>query len=338
MRLKSVGEQVVVVMGASSGMGRLAALAFARRGAKVVAAARSEEGLHSLQEEIRQAGGEATAVLADVADFDQVKSVADTAVRIYGRLDTWVHFASVAVYGEFEKLAPEEFKRVIDVNLTGAAYGAMAALPHLRREGRGAFIGVSSVLAKRSVPLLSAYCASKHGFEGLMESLRLELRRDGVPISVTNVMPSAIDTPFFSKARTKLGVKPRGTPPLYDAQVVVDAVLYAAEHPIRDVMGGGANQPMLLLQRISPRLLDTFMIPLAFSLQKTNEPKGADAPSNLFKPIPSQDRVTGDSARGAKGWSAYTWLETHPELRLLLASGALGVAVLLAVRKTRTGK
>ncbi|MCA1849247.1 MAG: SDR family NAD(P)-dependent oxidoreductase, partial [Actinobacteria bacterium] len=234
MKLKPVKEQVVALMGASSGIGRETARRFAGRGAKVVVSARSKVGLDSLVEEIRSAGGEATAVVAEVTDFDQVKAVADRAAEVYGRLDAWVHLAAVSIFAPFEETTPEEFKRVVEIDLLGQAYGAMAALPHIKREGRGALVHVTSVVARRAVPLQSAYCAAKHGVDGFLESLRVELRREGWPIGVTNVMPAAINTPFFDKARTRLGVKPKGFPPVYAPGVVSDAILYAAEKAPRD--------------------------------------------------------------------------------------------------------
>src|SRR5215204_5056430 len=230
MRLKPVKEQVVVLMGASSGIGREAALRFAERGAKVVVSARSEEGLNSLVEEIRGKGGQVTAVPAEVTDFEKVKAVADRAVEEYGRLDTWVHLAAVGLFATFEQTTPEEFERVIDVNLMGQVYGAMAALPHLKREGRGALIHISSMGAKRSIPLQSAYCASKHGIDGFLEALRVELKHEGWPVSVTQVMPATINTPLFDKARTKLGVKPVAPPPIYQPGIVSEAILHATEN------------------------------------------------------------------------------------------------------------
>jgi NAD(P)-dependent dehydrogenase (short-subunit alcohol dehydrogenase family) len=204
---------VVVVMGASSGIGRETAFRFATKGAKVVASARSEEGLYSLVEQIRAEGGQAISVTADVANFDQVEAAAQKAVEQYGRLDTWVHLAAVGLFAPFDQTRPEEFRRVVDVDLMGQVYGAMAALPRIKREGHGALVHVSSVVGKRSVPLQSAYCASKHGVDGFLESLRVELLRDGWDsIGVTNVMPAAINTLFFTKARTKFGVKPKGFP------------------------------------------------------------------------------------------------------------------------------
>ncbi len=189
MQLKPIEEQVVVLMGASSGIGRETALRFAERGAKVVVSARSEKGLTSLVEEIQDKGGEAIAIPANVSKFEQVKAVADGAVEEYGRLDTWVHLAVVILFAAFEDTTPEEFERIIDVNLMGQVYGAMVALPHLKREGRGALVHVSSMGARRSIPLQSAYCASKHGIDGFLESLRVEMEHEGLPIGVTTCFP-----------------------------------------------------------------------------------------------------------------------------------------------------
>lgn len=338
MQLKPIQHQVVVVMGASSGIGRETALRFARRGAKVVVAARSEPGLRSLVEEIQRAGGDALAAVADVTEFEQVRGLADTAVERFGRLDTWVHLAAVSLYAPFERTKPEEFKRIIDVNLTGQAYGAMAALPHLKRTGRGALIHVSSVESQISLPFTSAYAASKHGITGFLDALRLELQHEGIPISVTNVMPASINTPFFNKARTKLGVKPMGIPPIYQPGVVADVILHAAEHPTRDIVAGGAGKMMLLTQRLAPRLLDALLLRTAFKGQKTNEPKPESAPNNLYGPVGGYDRVEGDFSAQAHATSVANWLDLHPTVSQVIAGAALGtVAVMAAVRAVRDG-
>jgi NAD(P)-dependent dehydrogenase (short-subunit alcohol dehydrogenase family) len=175
INLKPIQNQVVAIIGASSGIGRETARKFAEKKAKIVVSARSQEGLASLVDEISQMGGEAIAIPGDVSDFEQVKAIADKTVQYYGRLDTWVHLAATSVFARFEQITPEEFKRVIEVNLMGQVYGAMAALPHLRREGSGALIHVTSVEARRSLPLQSAYASSKHGVEGFLDSLRVEL-------------------------------------------------------------------------------------------------------------------------------------------------------------------
>src|SRR4028119_848237 len=263
MRPKPVEEQVVALMGASSGIGRESALRFARRGAKVIVSARGEEGLDSLVQEIRREGGEATTVVADTSEYEQVKAVADCAVEEYGRLDTWVHLAGVGLFATFEQTTPEEFRRVIDVNLMGQVYGAMAALPHLKREGRGALIHVSSVEAKRSFPFHSAYGASKHGIDGFVGGLRVELKQEGWPISVAQVLPGTINTPFFDKGRSKVGVKAVGIPPIYEPGTVANIILYAAENPARDLVSGGTAQVLILNQRLSPRMLGAILTPRA---------------------------------------------------------------------------
>jgi len=332
MQLKSVEEQVVALMGASSGIGREVALRLAKRGAKVVASARSEEGLDALVEEIRAEGGEAIAAPADTSEFDQVKAVADRAVEEYGRLDTWVHLAAVGLFATFEQTTPEEFARVIDVNLMGQVYGAMAALPHLKREGRGALIHITSVEAKRSFPFHSAYGASKHGIDGFLEALRVELKHEGWPISVTQVMPGTINTPFFDKGRTKLGVKPVGIPPIYEPETVANMILYAAENPARDLVSGGAAQTLIINQRISPRMLDAILTTRAgFSPQMTDEPRCEDDADNLYAPIQGHD--TARNGFRALSRSLYNWLEMHPVVRRgVIAGTTLGLFAALRRR------
>jgi NAD(P)-dependent dehydrogenase (short-subunit alcohol dehydrogenase family) len=332
VQLKPVGEQVVVLMGASSGIGRETALRFAKSGAKVVASARGEEGLDSLVEEIRAEGGEALAVPADTSEFDQVKAVADRAVREYGRLDTWVHLAAVGLFATFEQTTPEEFARVIDVNLMGQVYGAMAALTHIKREGRGALIHISSVEAKRSFPFHSAYGASKHGIDGFLEGLRVELKHEGWPISVTQVMPGTINTPFFDKGRSKIGVKAVGIPPIYEPETVANIIMYAAENPARDLVSGGAAQALILNQRLSPRILDAILATRAgFAPQKTDEPRSEDDPDNLYAPIRGHD--TAKNGFRALSRSLYNWLQMHPVVRRGAAVGtALGLLTALRRR------
>jgi NAD(P)-dependent dehydrogenase (short-subunit alcohol dehydrogenase family) len=325
VQLKPVEEQVVALMGASSGIGRETALRFAERGAKVVVSARSKAGLHSLADEIRGKGGEATAVVADTSEYEQVKAVANRAVEVYDRLDTWVHLAAVGLFATFEQTTPEEFARVIDVNLMGQVYGAMAALPHFKREGRGALIHISSVEAKRSFPFHSAYGASKHGIDGFLEALRVELKHEGWPVSVTQVMPGTINTPFFDKGRSKLGVKPVGIPPIYEPDTVANIIVYAAENPTRDLVSGGAAQAMILNQRLSPRMLDAILATRAgFSPQMTDEPRSEDDPDNLYAPIRGHD--TARNGFRALSRSLYNWLEMHPVVRRGAAVGtALGL-------------
>jgi NAD(P)-dependent dehydrogenase (short-subunit alcohol dehydrogenase family) len=328
MKLKPIEQQVVAVVGASSGIGRETALQFAKRNAKVVVSARTESGLASLVDEIKANGGDAIAIPADVAEFEQVKSIADRTIEHYGRLDTWVHAAGTAIIAPFEQVTPEEFKRVIDVNLMGSVYGAMVAMPHLRQTGRGAFIAVSSVEARRSMPLQAAYSASKHGMEGFLDSLRSELKHEGFPISITNIMPSVINTPFYNKARTKLGVMPTGIPPYYQPSLVAEAILHTAENPTRDLIVGDVGRIIDLLQKIVPDLTDTLVGAIAVPGQRTERIKSAEDPNNLFEPIEGYDTTTGDFTDKTIP-SFLDWFDFHPAVKWSTAAG-LGVLALIA--------
>lgn len=328
MQLKPINQQVVAVVGASSGIGRDTALKFARRGAKVVVAARSESGLSSLVREIQSFGGEAIAVVADVSDFNQVKAIADKTVVQYGRLDTWVHVAATGVIAPFEKITPEEFQRVINVTLMGQVYGAMVALPYLKQEGRGALIHVSSMEGRRSLPLQSPYCAAKHGLEGFLEALRVELQHEGLPISVTSILPAVINTPFYNNMRTKLGVKPTGIPPYYQPDLVSDAILYTAENPTRDFIVGDVGRMLDLLQRFSPELVDSLLALIGFEGQRTNEPKSEVGPDNLFAPVPDHDRVEGDFGNLTIP-SISDWVEMNPAIKWGALAAGMGIAAFL---------
>ncbi len=337
MRLKPIDEQVVVVFGASSGIGRETALRFARQGARVVVAARNEQGLQSLVDEIRQQGGEAIPVTADTAEFDQVRAVAERAVAEYGRIDTWAHIAGVGLYSTFEETLPEEFKRTVEVNLLGPAYGAMAALPYLKQEGRGALIVVTSIDARRPAPLSTAYAAGKSGTSTFLSSLRMELAHEGVPVSVTEILPGSINTPFFNKARSKMGVKPRGIPPIYGPSLVTDAILYAAVHPTREIVVGGIPRMTAINQRLMPRLMDGLFSMIGFQSQRTNEPKPAGAPDALFGPVEGYNHVEGDFTDQAVKWAPSSVL-VRPVVRYALAGAALGLVTLLLLRQRMGGE
>ena len=314
MKLRPVADQVVVVMGASSGIGRATALRFAEQGSAVVVAARGEPGLTSLVAEIEAAGGRATAVVADVTDPAQVQAVADRAVAEYGRLDTWVQMAGVLLVAGFDDTTPAEFARVLQVNLLGQVHGAKAALPHLRRGG-GAFISMSSMGSQRGIPLQSAYCSSKHGIDGFLEALRVELQRDGVPVTVTQVMPGTINTPLFDNARTKTGFKPVAPPPAYPARVVADAIVHAAQHPVRDLVVGGSAKTLITVEKFAPRLVDALLRRVGYEIHDTGERKPADAPDNLDAPLTENDTVEGTVGGVTLRHSAYTWLAMHKPVR-----------------------
>ncbi|MDQ3747937.1 MAG: SDR family oxidoreductase [Acidobacteriota bacterium] len=323
IKLKPINEQVVVVFGASSGIGRQAALNFAERGAKIVVAARSEAGLKSLVEEIETKGGEVYYLLADAADFEQVKNVADSTFEKFGRLDTWVHSAGVLLFAKVEQTEPEEYKRLIEVNLLGQIHGAKAALPYLKKSG-GALIHISSVEAWRTLPFQSAYGASKHGINGFVQALRVELEHDRVPVSVSQILPAAINTPIYDKARNKMPFKPRPVPPIYHPQIVADAILYAAENPVTDLIAGGAGVGLVLSERLSPRLSDWIFEKIGFIGQTSDEKSDSECAGNLFEAVEGLDTIEGDFSDEQIKSDPITWLATHPtEKNILLTIGGL---------------
>ena len=330
MTLKPIAQQVVTIVGASSGIGRETALRFAKQGAKVVVSARNELGLKTLVDEIHQAGGDAAAIPADVAHYEQVKAIADYTIEQYGRLDTWVHNAANGILAPFADITPEEFKRVIDVTLMGQVYGAMAALPYLKQEGQGALIHISSMEGRRSMPLQSPYSTAKHGLEGFLDSLRLELKHEGVPISVTSIKPAVINTPYYNHVQTKLGVKPTGLPPYYDPSLVADAILYVAEHSTREFIVGDVGRILDIAQRLSPELMDAILLLVGFSGQRTDEPKTEDDPNNLFEPMNGYSQIEGDF-NSLTVPSLSDWLAKNPLLTWgTLAALAVGA---IALRK-----
>jgi NAD(P)-dependent dehydrogenase (short-subunit alcohol dehydrogenase family) len=338
LNLKPIDRQVIVIVGASSGIGRSAALRAASRGAKVVAAGRSLPALENLVDEIHRLGGEAAAFPVEVSEFEQVKVLAEGAVQYFGRIDTWVNGAAVMIYAPFSEMNATEFKRLIEVNLLGQVYGTMAALPHIKKVGRGALIHISSVEARRSLPYQSAYASSKHGVKGFVDSLRMELNAEGLPISVSHLLPASINTPLYSKARTRLGVEPRPVPPVYQPGVVVDAILYAAEHPVREMIIGGAGKGLSLLERVAPPLADTFLKPYTMPLLKTDIPKSVDEPDNLFYHLEGYDTSRGKYDRESREFSLYTWLQLHPQTRWAAALAMLAAAAGFVYRTAKRSK
>jgi short-subunit dehydrogenase len=331
---KPLDQQVVVVTGASQGIGRETVLQLAGRGASVVAAARNQEALDELGSQVERIGsGQIETVVTDVADDGQVADLAERAVARFGRIDTWVNNAAVSMYASAEEVEPAEMERVISVNLLGQMYGARAAIPHLRGAGGGTIVNVGSALSDRAVPLQSAYVASKHGVAGFSEALRLEMLEDGSGIDVTLVMPSSMNTPLFNFARSKLGVQPMPVPPVYEPRVVAEAIVHAAEHGGREIVVGGWGKLLVMAQRLSPSLLDRYMLQgnRAFKQQKTKRPD--DARDNLFDPSTGPGSTTGDFGEGAKPTSLYTThLELHPE-RKRMVNAALLSGLLALVRR-----
>jgi len=314
VRKKPLSEQVIVVTGASSGLGRAIARLAGERGAKVVVTARNEEALANCAGEIERAGSEALAVPADCSQQDQVDRVVARAVERFGRIDTYVAGAIVTVYAEAERLLPEELRRVVDVNFFGVVYGYWASLPHLR-ESNGTFLHVSSALAYRGIPLQAAYCSSKAGLRAFLESARVEEQKAGTGVAISLVLPGAINTPQFDRDRQKIGYQPQPVPPIYQPEPFAEATLRCAERPIRELPVSWGAQKLLWGQKLSPRAADWVLRHNGWKGQHTDEPKPLDAPDNLFDTLSGDPGAHGrfdDQARNSTIWT---------RLRLLLPKG-----------------
>lgn len=329
-------DQVVVVTGASQGIGRATALMLADRGARVVAAARNEEALRKLVSEIEESGGEAEAVVADVGVYEQVEEIGRRAVARFGRVDTWVNNAAVSAYATAEQLTAEEMDRIIRVNLLGPMYGSKVAIGLLKSDGGGTIINVGSALSDRAIPLQSAYVASKHGVAGFTEALRLEVMHQQAGIEVVLIMPSSINTPLFTWARSKLGVQPQPVPPVYQPEAVAEAICHAAEHGGREIVVGGWGKLLTIGQWLSPSLLDRYMLQDGRAIEQQRTDRPDDRRDNLFEGSTGPGSTTGAFGEDARPDSVYTRLfELHPNRKRLATLGLLFTSLLLVRRVGR---
>ena len=316
--LKPVKDQVIVVTGASSGIGLVTARMAAQRGARVVLTARNHEALQEAAEEItadESNGGMATFLAADVSDESAVRRVAEEAVSRFGRIDTWVNGAGVSVYGRLTDISMEDQRRLFETNFWGVVIGSRIAVPYLR-EG-GALINIGSILSDRAVPLQGIYCASKHAVKGFTDSLRMELEHDRLPISVTLIKPYSIDTPYAEHAKNYLAMEPAFPLPVYAPEVVAEAILHCAEHPTRDVCVGGSGKILSTFGNLAPRLTDKIMTSL-FEMQLSDRPEEDRTNNSLYAP------TTGLRERGGRAaYVAETSLYTQASLHPLLTGAAL---------------
>jgi short-subunit dehydrogenase len=333
IRLKRVEDQVIVLTGASSGIGLATAHAAAARGARLVLVSRNEEALQRAARECEQLGGRALAVVADVARLDDLEHVARVAIESFGGFDTWINNAGLSVYGTLERIPLEDHRRLLDVNYWGVVHGSLIAARHLRARG-GAIINTGSVISDRAVPLQGPYSASKFAVQAFTDALRMELEHDGAPISVTLIKPSAIDTPFFEHARTYLetpGVW--NPPPAYDPSLVAKAMLHACENPKRSIVIGAGGGVIGLMGTIAPRLTDLLMEKAAFAVQKSDDPGRRARRDNLY--APREDGAERSSLPGgSRKTSLYLEAQLHPVAMMALLGG-LGVALGLIVRPRR---
>jgi NAD(P)-dependent dehydrogenase (short-subunit alcohol dehydrogenase family) len=319
---KPLADQVVVVTGASSGLGRAIARLAGAQGARVVVTARTAEALDACVREIQASGSEALAVPADCAVQDQVAQVVEQAIDRFGRIDSYVANAIVTVYAETYKYEPEELRRIIDVNFFGQVYGYWAVLPHLR-ESHGTFVSINSALAYRGIPLQAGYCASKAALRAFFESARVEIQKAGWDVAVSVVLPGAINTPQFERDRQKLGKQPQPVPPIYQPEPFAAAALHCCEHPVRELPLGWGAQKLLWGQKLSPRAGDLMLRRMGWSSQHTSEDKPVDSPDNLFSPLPGDPGAHGRFDGSARTSTLWTSVRLMRRLRAAAASAEL---------------
>jgi NADP-dependent 3-hydroxy acid dehydrogenase YdfG len=331
--VRHVRDQVVVVTGASSGVGRALARAFGARGARLGLVARSRQALLNAAREVEAAGGEALALPLDVADAAAVERAADAVVARWGRIDTWVNDAMVSVFSPVKELTAAEVRRVTEVNYLGFVHGTLAALRHMLPRDEGHVIQIGSALAYRSIPLQSAYCASKAAIRGFTDSLRCELRHDRSRVRVSMIQLPAVNTPQFEVVRSRLPNRPQPVPPIYQPEVVARAVLHVAEHPVRELWVGWSTLEAILGQRLFPGLLDRYLGRTGYHAQQTDEPARPDRADNVDGPLPGDRGAHGRFDARARGHSLELWLRRRRAWVAAMLAGAAAVAGWRALRE-----
>jgi short-subunit dehydrogenase len=328
-KLKKLSDQVMVITGASSGIGLVTARMAAKRGTRLILNARNEAALSRVCDEIREAGGEAYHVAGDVGRLDDVQKLAQEAIRRFGGFDTWVNNAGVSIYGPVLDQSLEDQRRLFETNYWGVVHGSRVACAHLRQRG-GALINVGSVLSDISIPIQGTYCATKHAVKGYTDALRLELEAEGSPMWVTLIKPSAIDTPYTLHAKNLLPSEPQNPAPVYAPETVAEAILYCAEHPQRDVYVGGAGKMLSEAGHHVPRLMDKLMESMMVSQQQSERPRPGNRPDSLYAPSADGEergRYPGHVAES----SVYTKASVHPLITGSVIAG-LGIAAYAAWR------
>jgi NAD(P)-dependent dehydrogenase (short-subunit alcohol dehydrogenase family) len=324
--------QVVVVTGASGGIGRAVARRFGARGAKVALLARGQDGLDGAAKDVEAAGGTALPIEVDVADYGQVADAAARTEAELGPIDVWVNDAFTSVFAPFMQISPEEYKRVTEVTYLGYVYGTRAALDRMLPRNSGTIVQVGSALAYRGIPLQSAYCGAKHAIQGFHDSLRCELLHDRSRVRVTMVQMPAVNTPQFDWVLSRLPRKAQPVPPIYQPEIAAQAVVYAADHPRRrEYWVGGSTAATLLANKVAAGLLDHYLARTGYRSQQTDQPRDPHQPQNLWEPADD----TGEPDFGAHGRfddrsarrSYQVWASQHRGLVAgTVAAAGLGLA------------
>jgi len=328
-------RRVVVVTGATSGVGRATVREFAERGDSVALLARNEDALEIAAKEVDAAGGRALPVPTDVAHPDQVKGAAERIEQELGPIDVWVNDAMTSVFAPLWEIEPEDYRRDTEVTYLGVVYGTMAALARMRPRDRGAIVQVGSALAYRGIPLQSAYCGAKHAIQGLCDSLRAELFHDETNVHVTMVQLPALNTPQFDVVKSMLRKKAQPVPPIYQPEVAARAIVYAADHPERrEYWVGATTAATIVANTVVPGLLDRYLGKTGFKSQQTEEPEDPNRPDNLWEPVAGDRGAHGRFDDRSHGRSLQWWATTHRGVVALgAAAAAAGVALLTRKRE-----
>lgn len=329
--------EVVVVTGASAGVGRAVVRAFAKRGAHIGLLARGEDGLEGARRDVEALGGRAIVLPTDVADAAQVEAAAEAVERELGPIDVWVNDAMVSVFSPVKEMTSDEFRRVTEVTYLGYVHGTLAALRRMLARDRGSIVQVGSALAYRSIPLQSAYCAAKHAIKGFTESLWCELLHDKSHVHVAMVQMPALNTPQFDWTRSRLPRRAQPVPPIFQPEVAAEAVVWAAHHRRRELYVGSSTVKAIVGNRIVPRWLDHYLAHMGYSAQQTGEPEIASRPDNLWAPVAGDHGAHGRFDARARGASPLLWMDTH---RGLLGAAAVAclVGAALSLAGTRRRK
>jgi NAD(P)-dependent dehydrogenase (short-subunit alcohol dehydrogenase family) len=315
--------QVVVVTGASAGVGRATVRAFARRGARLGLLARGHDGLQAAAHDVRAMGGEALVLPTDVADAAQVEAAAEAVEQAFGPIDIWVNNAMVSVFSPIKEMTAEEFQRVTAVTYLGYVYGTLAALRRMLPRDQGLIIQVGSALAYRGIPLQAAYCAAKHAVQGFTESLRCELLHDQSNVRVTMVQMPALNTPQFNWVKSRLPRKPQPVPPIFQPEVAADAIVWAAQQDRREVYVGWPTVTAIVGNKLTPGYADRYLARMGYDAQQYDGLADPDRPHNLWEPLPGDHGAHGDFDARARRSSLQFWINTH---RRALALAGLGLA------------
>jgi short-subunit dehydrogenase len=314
--------EVVVVTGASAGVGRAIVREFARHGAAVGLLARSRDGLDGARRDVERAGGKALVVPTDMADDSRVEQAADMVERHLGPIDIWINNAMVSVLSPAKEMTAAEYRRVTEVTYLGYVHGTLAALRRMLPRDRGVIVQIGSALAYRAIPLQSAYCAAKHAVQGFTESLRSELIHDNSRVHLTVVQLPAVNTPQFSWIKTRMPRHPQPVPPIYQPEVIARSIYWAAHHRRREFSVGFSTVQAILGDKFIPGLLDRYLARVAYERQQTDEPVDPDRPNNLYDPLPGDHGAHGRFDKDAIAFSPQSWLNRY--------RGWLGAAGLLA--------